>query len=670
MAYTIKPSIGMLPVEDMGKVMEAQGFIKKLSADDIHDVTTSINTKTGATDIEGITDPTLIAICSGKRSENGALDRGTVNNAENLNGVPANEYLVTKDKQYISESMENINTVHADEIQLLRSELYHLKEVLIRTGHLEDTDVASGFLDGFKEAKIKYDTRVTAIESIAGSVLTQSEKIFDEGDWIIARKDKTNDQSNIISTVVKSNSNDIQIDSGAAGMTTDSTVLMKTLGEYSRGSYSFSKITHGSLGIKENYTMLNDDSNVSLLAIKQRNTGYAATLKMPNRCAGFLTEFIINGKFTGNPGAITCYVIKGGSDYVNAIASTNGISKAKADGNLVAVSNSVSPTGVIDGEISFNFSSVEYSDSLTTTYPEVTGIEYCFVIEAENVTDYDFWEIEFGHKKNAPMDLETNNTSYKFYDKDKTNISDTSFMVLENIDLLYMAKTRVKKEEDEIPYSVGLYTTLNPIKMSKPIKASRARLTLEVNKEGNFVCSTNSAIKADVDTIEFRKADGSYAEQAVIGGGDSLIVGDSIVNVKTSTPNTITIDKNIYVEPMMPIYRCGYKAQIKTYLIEEDSITGVPSIAQGSERMLPLELVAVIPSGRGINAIVSDRLVFEVVMDEVIGVDNKTLYFNQAELQISWRSFLSSEIIHAQATKGNDYLGRIYSLSVAFDKTV
>lgn len=235
-----------------------------------------------------------------------------------------------------------------------------------------------------------------------------------------------------------------------------------------------------------------------------------------------------------------------------------------------------------------------------------------------------------------------------------------------DIDMLYMAITRPKMQEDEVPYSTGLYTTLNPIKLSAPIKASRARLTLEVNKEGNFVTVDQGVIRAELDTIEFRNFDGSYAEQTVLGGGDHVIIGNNIAKVKTSTPNTVTIDKNIYVLPMTPIYRCGYSAQIKTHLIEEAE-DGSPTIVPGSERIYPLELVAVIPSGREDSSSVSDRLIFEVNIDNSA---KEISYFNEAELQVKWNSFLASNIIHSQASKGNDYVGRIHSLSLAFDKIV
>lgn len=667
MAYTIKPSIGMLPIEDIDKAMVAQGFVKGLTANDIEEVTQEKDPITGAVKTPGITDPSRIAVCAGIKNSNGTIDRETIKNALKLNGKGAEEFLDKEDKDEISEVINLINKAHSDEIQLLRDELYHLKAELVKTGTVEDTSVADGYIDGFKHSNVKYNTAKTELETVNGLIVRQVENIFDKNDWLVVRKDKTDVQSNVIASVTKETGNDLQLDIGTANLSEDKTMLFKSLGEYNRGTYSFSKVSYGTPSSKENYTMLNDDSNIYKHKIDSSYTGFATVIKIPNRCAGFLTKFSVHGKAFGNPGSLTCHVIKGSYEYINQLAKTNGLSQATADGNLIAKSSPVN-ANIKDDEIVFDFTKLDYdtNDSTSTLYPEVEGIEYCFVIEADNVNSQDYWQLEFGHKKNAPVDLQTNNKTFKFYNKDLISVTENSFVEIPDIDMLYMAVTKPKMQEDEVPYSTGLYTTLNPIKLSAPIKASRARLTLEVNKEGNFVTVDQGVIRAELDTIEFRNFDGSYAEQTVLGGGDHVIIGNNIAKVKTSTPNTVTIDKNIYVLPMTPIYRCGYAAQIKTHLIEEAE-DGSPTIVPGSEKIYPLELVAVIPSGRSDDSSVSDRLIFEVNIDNTA---KEITYFNEAELQIKWNSFLSSNIIHSQASKGNDYVGRIHSLSLAFDKIV
>lgn len=659
MAYTIKPSIGMLPLDDIDEAMEKKGFIKKLKNDDIYDVTTERDSSGNITK-EGIKNPALLAVCSGDIDKNGNIERGTVDNAKKLNGIDADNYLKGEDKEAIQEKASNINKIYSEEVQALRDELYHLKSSLIRTGHLNDTSVADGFIEGFKENNIKYASTIAPLSSIDGENITPVNKIAEKGDWIVVKKDKADDQSNFIGTVEEEKGLSMLLDIGSSDMTIDKTVISNGLGSYNRGTYSFSKVVKNAVGAKENITLLNDDSNITKLAIKESNTGYAAAIKIPNRCAGFLTNITINMKAYGNPGGVRAYVFKGNQSYINQIAKTNGLSIIESDGNMIGKSSILNSKNIKDGEIIFDFKNYNFSSSSpnASVYPEILGEEYCFIIAAESVTQYDYYEIEFGQKRNASADLETNNTSYKFVNKDMMGSNEDSFVEIPNMDMLYMIKTKNKEDEAEMPFSVGLYKTNNDIKLSNNIKAAKATLTLEVNREGNFITSSSGLIKAEIDAIKFRKTDGSYAEQTVISAGDTVIIGNEIATVKTSTVNSITIDKNIYVNPLTKIYRCGYKCKLKTKLMEKNN-DGMYIDKDGTQAIKELNLVGVIPNSTALNDSMSDRLIFEAEVEQ-------DQIFNCASLQIAWNSKLNNDVIYTQALKGNDYVGRIYNMSLAF----
>ena len=73
--------------------------------------------------------------------------------------------------------------------------------------------------------------------------------------------------------------------------------------------------------------MLNDDSNLSKCIINKNNTGFATIIKIPSKCAGFLTKFTVSGKAYGNPGTLKCYVVDGDVNYIKSIAKTNGLSR-------------------------------------------------------------------------------------------------------------------------------------------------------------------------------------------------------------------------------------------------------------------------------------------------------------------------------------------------------
>lgn len=670
MAYGIKPSIGMLPIDDIDTVMAAEGFMKEIKPSHIQNAT-QIKDDTGSITTSGITDPTLIALCAGERFENGELDRETIKNALYLGGKPASEYLESKDKGVIENIIDQLKNTNSNEIQMLRDELYQLKSELVKTGHAADTLVMNGFIDGFRNSNLKYNKASTQISAINDTFLEQINPIFSENDWLVLRKNISDNQSNSLATVLKEQGSQIQIDAGTGNIHIENSVLYKSLGEYNRGTFSFSETAEGTPGVKEYYTMLNDDSSISRQKINSNFTGLATVIKIPARNSGFLTKFIVNGKKVGNPGSLTCHLIKGSSDYISgSLSNSNGLSKAKSDGTLIASS---APTNVIsDGEILFDFTNLNYSlgDHASTIYPQVEGTEYCFVIESDNVSEYDYWELELGHKKNSQADLQTNNVTYKFYNKDLLTTSNKSFEEIPEADLLYIAVTKTKKDEDEIPYDIGLYTCASPIKLAQPITSTRARLTLEINKEGNFIAKSAGTFRANTDTIQFGNLDGTHPSQTIIGGGDKVIVGGTIANVVNSTPDTLVIDKSMYVNPNDSIYRCGYKIKLKTYLVEKDSVTFADIINEKSVKYHDMKLVAVIPNGRSKSSSISDRLVFEIDMENTKDVDGNIIEFNQAELQIKWNSALNSAIIRTQAEVGNDYIGRIHGLSLAFDKII
>lgn len=664
MTYGIKPSIGMLPINDIDKVMTEQGFIKKINPNHIQEVT-QVKDDEGHITTTGISDPTIIAICAGEKLENGELDRETVKNAMFLDGKPASDYLKANDKDMIESIITQLKNTNSNEIQMLRDELYQLKAELVKTGHVADTLVMNGFIDGFKKSNIKYNNLSTKIVSIEDSLLEQSNPIFSEKEWLVVRRNVSDNLSNSLATVEKEQGTKIQLSTGTSNINIENSVLFKSLGEYNKGTFSFSETIEGAPGSKEFYTMLNDDSSISKHKIDSNFTGIATVIKIPNRNAGFLTKFIVYGKKSGNPGALTCHLIKGSKEYIDSL---KGLSQARIDGALIASS---SPTLLsLENEISFDFTNINYSleDHLSTLYPEVLGEEYCFVITADNVSKTDYWELELGHRKNSQSDLQTNNTTYDFYNKDLSTTEKKAFEEIIGADLLHMAVTKAKKDEDEIPYDIGLYTSYEPIKLAHPISSTRARLTLEINKEGNFISKTVGTIRANNGEIEFSNFDGSYPDQTVIGKGDTVIIGGTIANVVSSTSDALVIDKSMYVNSNDSIYRCGYKIKLKTYLIEKDPITLAESINEKSIRYHDMKLVAVIPNGRSKTSSISDRLIFEIDMDNIRNKDGQIEEFNQAELQIKWSSALSAKVIRAQAESGNDYTGRIHSLSLAFDK--
>lgn len=736
MAYTIKPSIGMLPIDDIATVMQEKGFLNEISSNHIEQVTRKEIVSSGETTYApGIFEPYNIALCTGE-VENGEIDRETVKNALNLSGRKASDYLVVEDKESLISKNNALSQIYSNEIQLLRDELYYLKSELSKLGQIEDTNVSKGYIDSFKKSKIKYDINETQITEVSGESIKQLYNIFDKNDYIAVHKDESNVDTITIDNVVSESGNSIVLKNGTASISTTASILKRSLGEYKSGTYSFSKTMYDVVGTKERYTGLNDDIDLVEKSMLKNNTGFATIVRIPSRNNGFLTKFIAQGRKIGNPGALTCYVIKGDADSLLDMSDKNKITEAILNNKYFAKSSPVYEVDKKDKEIIFDFStSYTIADSESfNQYPEIMGgTEYCFIIESSNVSEDDYWNIEFGTNKGG--DLQTNNKTFCYYRDIITNIDNNELEPLEDDrDMFYTVITKEKEEEAEIPYRCGLYTTAIPINLSQPIKATRARLTLEINKEGNFYPISKGLMRKNIDTIEFRQVDtGNMAEQTVINGGDKVVIGNKIVNVVSSTPGSLVVDETLYVDEVSSIYRVGYEAQVKVRNVQIDPSTFTEIVKEGSERVLPLKLTAVIPSGRDLSSPISDRLIFETeiedfnkiqkiadkcdvdgdgVVSEADGelvasyygntdeeilkkydinedgvIDSNDLAlvskynghivgesisdefdFNEAILQIKWNGNLTSESSRLQLKKGNDFVGRISNLSLAFDK--
>lgn len=736
MAYTIKPSVGMLPIDDIATVMEEKGFLNEINSDHIEQVTRKEIILNGETTYApGIFEPYNIALCTGE-VENGEIDRETVKNALNLSGRKASDYLVVEDKENLIDKNNALSQIYSNEIQLLRDELYYLKSELSKLGQIEDTNASKGYIDSFKKSKVKYDTDETQITEVSGESVKQLYNLFDKNDYVAVHKNVNDIDAIVIDSIVSESGNSIVLKSGTASISTASSILKRSLGEYKSGTYSFSKTMYNVVGTKERYTGLNDDIDLTEKSILKNNTGFATIIRIPSRNSGFLTRFIAQGRKVGNPGALTCYVIKGDMTSLLDMSAKNRITETILNNEYFAKSDPVYEVDKKDKEIIFNFSNsnITVDSESFNQYPEITGgAEYCFIIESSNVSEDDYWNIEFGSNKGG--DLQTNNKTFNYYRDIITNNDNSELESLEDErDMFYTVITRDKEEEAEIPYRCGLYTTSVPINLSEPIKASRARLTLEINKEGNFYPTSKGLMRKNIDTIEFRQVDtGNMAEQTVINGGDKVVIGNKLVNVVSSTPGSLVVDETLYVDEVSPIYRVGYEAQIKVRNVQIDPITFVEVVKEGSERVLPLKLTAVIPSGRDLSSTISDRLIFETEVEDfnkiqkiadkcdvdgdgvvsqadgelvasyygntnqenlkkydinedgVIDSSDLALIskynghivgesisdefdFNEAILQIKWNGNLTSESNRLQLKKGNDFVGRIINLSLAFDK--
>ena len=136
----VKPSLTFLPMEDIaGDLVENQ----KLATQDMLNKNTEAADKKYAYAVDG--------------------DTSTVNNAMNLNGVPAEKYLTNEDATKIIGTADEMAEIYSGEIQNLRDELYQMKTQLSKNGYVVEDGMYEGFHDSFKRHNIKYETFITRV---------------------------------------------------------------------------------------------------------------------------------------------------------------------------------------------------------------------------------------------------------------------------------------------------------------------------------------------------------------------------------------------------------------------------------------------------------------------------------------------------------------------------
>lgn len=671
------PSTKMLPMEDIANELK---IIHKFASSEQKSIDTESVAGVPASNIAIIaTDEFGNPLRYRNDTEIYIDERETVKNALYLDGKKANEYLTKTEGAVIENFGENVAKTYADELAALRDELYQLRGELTRNGFVNEYGLYSGFQDFFRTSDKKYlhnkytkNGEVVETVELCGlstnfvnstnvnKIIPSQIGIIKEGDWFMISKTDTDEHYLVKATKVEliSTEEEVTFESsisveGIPSIDNPTAVIItKVHGDYYNGTFSFSKVEDYTLTNKERYTMLNDDSDTKMEKILADHTGYAAQFRVPKLNSGALKNFTIMSRITGSPGALTCYVIE--KDKAKNILNLS-LEEVGEEKGLVAKSKPIScleSSNTNITEIDFDF-----RDPITDKYPILTGgKDYRFVIVAEKASVTDFWEIQFSKNASneADPDVQTNNLSY-------TYLQGSGFTQKDDIgDLIFILATIVIKENSEAPRTEGIYTSK---KISVPNNSSlaRARLTMRINREGIFTSETKGIVN-DGGVIKV-KTTGINPDNLGIKSNDTIIIGNQIrKSMIDVNGKTIGVDKALLVEEGMPVYRVGYKAYLRA--IKNEWVTGSnPRYEIKSDICIPMELKAVMPDDNKLSENHSDRLIFECEFrdEQQLPIDA-----NEFQLQIVWQSHLSqSEIVSNDA-----YTGRIYDLTLSFDRTL
>lgn len=657
-----KLSLSLLPVEDLQELLRVQyDFI---TADD------------EATDTKNV---------AGENAKRTALaveesDRETVLNSLRLGGKPANEYLTIEDGGQISTNYSRIREAYSHEIRSLRDELYQLRGELVKSGTVTNYNLYSGFQDAFRNADILY--RNKPITSVMEDSLVQDEaKIggyafsdLDVGDYIVFHFKYLRRYHVARIEEKRADGETIKFSpSTIHPLRTGMVDVYKSLGRYDNGTFSFSESANDIPAAQEKYSTLNDDTFRHRKNITAPNTGFGYCFRIPDSMQGFLVRANIKLTTYGTPGALMAYIIN-----EKDIAKFKNPKQAEEDGILVAKSSPLThPASHGERVVAF-----EFYDG--TEYPKLVNDDtvdkktrFCFIIEALDADSNNYYRVMFLQNKSDSGelgDLQLNNIVYEYTRKSDASSEESLFTnsAINNSDLYYGIVTRGIINNGVRPHREGVYTA--KIEMPFPLKSSRARLSLRVNREGYF--STNNAGEIsyqDGNNVPVKKEQlGNHYDMMELGGfgvrigEDNVAIGTNIRKALAQSQDSIQIQKGAYLDgPNLPVYRIGYKVYLKASRKEYDPITNKFIVVDKEKIELPLK--AIMPDRIKKSSKISDRLIFE---NEFVTSDDERLakYFNDYELQIYWRTGHGPAFDNERYRE--DLVGKIHDLTLSFDKSI
>lgn len=692
MSNIMKPTLSQLPVNDLAAELKSDKPNRKFMTKDDK-----------ASDVEKVAgvDSAMIAIAVSPS------ERTTIDNALNLNGIPAEDYLSKNEGEKIQGIATVMSETLSGEVRNLRDEFYQVANQLTKNGFIEDRIAYEGFHDSFKKSNVKYEGFICGIsKAVIGSTeelfigdLTKA-RFFEAGKkFIIKREDLEKEQ--VVTSLGITPAGKVSFMPTVNILDSiEGVKLYKSTGEYVRDSFSFSEIKKDVANpLKEKYHMQSDDTRTAFQIINKPNSGYAVYFKVPNSAAGALTKFAIRAKVEGTPGSLICHILKKEAvmdSRDNFRVDFKNIEDAKEKGYWIATSQPIqSSEATHEKELFFNF-----FDITSNKYPTVEGSQYLFVVECLAATEQDFWQVRFSYFENGNEDIDDLQRYNKSFVYDKVistglDTDDVPIKIIDNIDkydLLFTVVTRELIEEDEMGKQEGIYTA--KILLPNPIDVSRVRLTSRINREGCYYVEAHNN-DYTIFTLAKETSTSHSVSDIRLGDGDKIIIGNQIAEVKRVTGNQLEVKKPVHIDQRifkfysktvfnpdtnqyetvtkMPLYRMNYKVFIKPSLIDWtnwDEVKKEFTTVDLIEEPMELELASIIPDGAKDNRRISDRLLFEAGFGRN---DNDIANLaNEFELQIEWRSpFSYDEINDFKDLNDNNFkelIGRIHDIILTFDK--
>ena len=624
-----------------------------------------------------------------------STDRNTVQNAEQLGGVPAADYMTNTQGASIATKQLKMKQQYGDELKNLKDELYTLRQELAKGGFVEDRGEYTGYIDTFRSAAPKH-MNMMLTEAMATESDTKDELFIEDAlalqdldplDYIVVvgaiSADLDKPQVRQIKEIIDERKV-IRLDSPLADdVYVSPMTIFWSRGINDEGMFKFAKAAENVPSSEENHTGLSDDTYKVMKRTRVSETGFAYSFRIPKEKQGFLAAFEICAKAYGSPGSMMCYIIEDRDaehfkNPIQAAAAYQAALEAKDDSwHFFAASQPLTLSSAYGRRyIKFDFLQEDNTYPLMTQDDDTT-VRYVAIIEFLDCDNENYYDIQFLQHKNSQGilgDLELNNITYTY-----TRQADTSrkaaLVTDEEInatDLYYQIVTRSVIENEVEPEKEGLYTfhvhTKDP--------ADKARVMLRIRKEGAYVADTEDTLPTVIDgqMLKLKNTDASNnvksitelhldsqiykplelrATEADISEQVPVIVGANIAKLAGRNEASITLEDPALVNNEDPVYRMAYTISLKARY--DNGFDEPPAY---KHFVLPLK--EVFKDFRKKDKTSSDRLLFEA---NLFTNETDAVEYNDFIVQIYWSNRDMSDYTDIRKSQ----MGAIKDIAVAFN---
>jgi hypothetical protein len=600
--------------------------------------------------------------------------RNTVQNALQLGGIDAKNYMQVSTGADLSSNVSSIQETYGKDIQDLRDELYQLKNQLAKNGFVRNDGQYMGFHDIFKINNYVHNhallckastQRVTSVNQIQidNTEVFASIDVYD----YIALKNTALDETFVKQVIAKGTDGEtLTLDSDIElRLQAQEYEVYKSDGIVYNSEFKFAKPPENQLGSNEFYSGVSDDSFNSYKRLCTPNTGFGYGFKVPEGKTGWLSDIELCLRAYGNPGALICYVID-----ERDIPSFRNPAQAEAAYKTALEHNdkswhffAKSQPYVLNASMGKRY--CKFSFLQDGIYPlieipeENEIVRYTLIVELQSGDDNNYYNLLFLQHHNADgtlSDLQLNNTTYT-YTSTGSNADLSALQTdatINSFDIFYQLHTIENVKNEPIANRDGLYSAY--IYTKPNIHARRAVLEMRIRREGSYhavgeaapksittqavpVVNENAAGIRTLDDLSL-KSEITKPKEIRTGDGDisqtvHVAIGNNIATINSMTDSSFTVNSPIMLINNSPVYRIGYWVAVKACRLNFDATTGI--ISKTNFKRINMPLTEIISDIERTDIETSDRLLFEADIPKDIA--NTCNYF---ELQVYWENHLIS----------------------------